>query len=112
MESNWARYLEFQRQQGLIFKWEYEPLTLWFDQPRGTGQGIRRGVVSYKPDFRLTQNDGSILYQEVKGYMTSENRTALKRLKIYYPEITIEVIDTKRYNRVARQVGAIIKNWE
>src|SRR5690606_8292944 len=42
-EANYARYLNFLKSQGHIYKWEFEPDTFWFES-------IRRGVRSYLPD--------------------------------------------------------------
>jgi hypothetical protein len=104
-EANWARYLNFLIEHREIISWRYEPKTFWFDK-------IKRGVRSYTPDFEITAPDGSVFYHEVKGYMDQRSRTKLKRMRIYYPEVRIELVDRKRYQTVKRQLSSIIKTWE
>jgi hypothetical protein len=52
-EANYARYLEFQKQHGLILGWQHEPETFWFE-------GVKRGTCSYLPDFKVTLCDRSV----------------------------------------------------
>ncbi len=104
-EANYARFLEWSRQQGHIKEWLHEPDTFWF-------HNILRGTRSYLPDFKVTSNDGTIAYHEVKGWMDPASKTKLKRMKKYYPEVRIELIDSKRYNTLKKQVSRIIKDWE
>jgi hypothetical protein len=111
-EANYARYLRWQVQHGMIREWIYESEKFWFDKPRGRGKGVNSGVRHYLPDFKVTFLDGRVEYHEVKGYLTAQAKTALKRMKIYYPEITVRVIGKKEYSTIARQVGGIIPNWE
>jgi hypothetical protein len=111
-EANWARYLKWQQQMGLVKEWAYEVEKFWFDKPRGRGQGVNSGVRHYLPDFKVTFPDGHVEYHEVKGHLTAQAKTALKRMAIYYPELTIRVIGKKEYSTIARQVGGIIPNWE
>ena len=71
-EANYARYLEFLKVNGEIEKWEHEPETFWFE-------GIKRGVMSYLPDFRVTEKNGDIVFHEVKGWMDARSITKIKR---------------------------------
>jgi len=84
---SFALFLQIKKQGGLIKDWEYEPQTFWFEK-------IRRGVRSYKPDFKLYHNDNSTSWVEVKGYMDAKSKTKLKRFKKYYPEEKIEVVSS------------------
>lgn len=104
-EANYARYLEFLKQQREIKGWEYEPETFWFLK-------IQRGVRSYKPDFRITRNDGSIYYVETKGYMDAQSKTKLKRMRIYHPAVELVLVDSKAYKAIARTAAKLIKGWE
>lgn len=106
-EANWARYLNFlvANRVDRLTHWEYEPDTFWFD-------GIRRGVVSYMPDFKLFEKGREPYYQEVKGRMDDKSRTKLKRMAKYYPHIRVELIDEKAYKEVERKLGMVIPNWE
>lgn len=97
MEANWARYLTWSGRE-----WQYEPTTFWFG-------GIKRGVVSYTPDFFLPQEAQFI---ETKGWMDSKSKTKLRRMKKYHPLIKIEVVDWKRYMTVSRTMASVITDWE
>lgn len=87
-EVYFAKYLQFLKDNNSIHDWEYEPKTFWFES-------IKRGVRSYKPDFLVTELDGSHWWAEVKGYMDPRSKTKLKRFSKYYPEERIRVIDSK-----------------
>jgi hypothetical protein len=104
-ESNYARYLEWLKEKGEIAEWEYEPVTFWFEK-------IKRGVRSYKPDFRVWANDGSHSYHEVKGWMDSRSKTTLKRMAKYHPKEVVVLIDTKAYRALRRDVMHLIPGWE
>lgn len=104
-EANYARYLNFLIDQKQIIKWEYEPDTFIFDK-------IKRGTISYLPDFKVFHNDGTIEYHEVKGYNSPKSITKLKRMAKYYPEVKIVLIDKVRYKVLHSQLKSIIKNWE
>ena len=104
-EANYARYLEFLKQNGKIKDWEHEPKTFWFEK-------ILRGVRSYLPDFLVTELDGSERYFEVKGWMDPKSITKIKRMAKYYPDVVLVVVDSKAYKALAKQVGGFIKDWE
>ena len=104
-ESNYARYLEWLKSIGEIAGWEHEPETFWFN-------GIRRGCVSYLPDFRVEEKSGVVVYHEVKGWMDPKSITKIKRMAKYYPDVKLIVIDKKAYESIARQMSKTIKGWE
>lgn len=104
-EANYARYLEWLRANGNIDTWEYEPHTFWFE-------GIRRGVVSYKPDFRVTEAGDRIFWHEVKGYMDHRSTLTLKRMAKYHPGERIVLVDGPRYYAIRRQCSGFIEGWE
>jgi len=104
-EANWARYLNWLIDQGEIKSWEYEPHTFEFE-------GIKKGTRFYTPDFRVVNNDDSIEYHEVKGYMDAKGKTKLRRMAKYYPDIKLILIEKDTYYDMAGKVGAIIPNWE
>jgi hypothetical protein len=103
-ESNYARYLQFQKEHRLIIDWEHEPETFWFE-------GIKRGVCSYLPDFRVTTNAGTIEYHEVKGWMDNRSKTKIARMAKYHPQVTLVVIDMKRYKAIAVTARLVVPNW-
>ena len=90
---------------GEIKKWEHEPETFWFES-------IMRGCRSYLPDFRVTENNGSIVYHEVKGWMDARSKTKIKRMAKYHPDVKLIVIDSKAYNALAKQMSKSIVGWE
>jgi hypothetical protein len=104
-EANYALYLEWLKSRGEILDWEYEPTTFWFEK-------IKRGVRSYKPDFRVHEVGGAKPYHEVKGWMDSRSRTTLKRMAKYHPNETVIVIDRKAYNAIARTASSLLEGWE
>ena len=104
-EANYARYLELLRSEGKISAWEHEPFTFWFD-------GVKRGAVSYLPDFKVTALDGSVTWHEVKGWMDDRSKTKLARMAKYHPEVALVVIDKARYREIRCVFRFIIEGWE
>ena len=90
MRSGWeiryAAYLVRLMHWKIIKDWEYEVDTFWF-------KSIKRGVRSYKPDFKIYNLDGSIEYHEVKGIMDSKSKTKIKRMALYYPNVKLKIMD-------------------
>lgn len=85
-EYIFALYLQLQLDTKAIASWEYEPHRFYFD-------GIKRGVTSYLPDFRVTEHSGKHWWAEVKGWMDQRSATALKRMKKYHPNERVAVFD-------------------
>jgi hypothetical protein len=105
-EANYARYLNFLKSKGLIYNWEFEPDTFWFEN-------IKRGVRSYLPDFKVWDFEYSEpYYVEIKGWMDNKSKTKLKRMEKYYPHIRIEVIEKKQYMEIKHKLSRIIPFWE
>lgn len=104
MEANYARYLEWLKTIGEIAVWKHETITFWF-------HGIKRGVMSYLPDFEVHYKDGSMEYHEVKGYLDSKSKTKLKRMAKYYPHLKVILIGSKEYRAIERTAKGIA-GWE
>ena len=105
-EANVAHYLDFLVANGKMFKWEYEPDTFWFD-------AIKRGVRSYKPDFKVWDREGDDPYYiEVKGWMCPRSKTTLKRMAKYHPDVRIDLIQADRYKEIEKTAGPLIPAWE
>lgn len=104
-EANYARYLEFLKSQNQIAKWEYEPFTFWFEK-------IRRGTRSYLPDFKVTNNDKSHHWVEVKGYLDQKSKTKLNRMHIYYPDEKIMIVDQQWFAKNCPKLKNLILDWE
>ena len=103
-EANYARYLNWLLERGEIDGWEYEPETFWFE-------AIKRGVRSYKPDFRISEK-GQSYFVEVKGWMDPKSKTKLQRMKKYHPTVEVRLVDAKQYESIKRAVSRLIPTWE
>jgi hypothetical protein len=101
-EANYALYLDFLVKHGEILSWEYEAKVFVFEQ-------IKFGTRSYRPDFQITNNNGSIEYHEIKGYMDARSKTKLKRMAKYYPETKLILVDRKPYQEILKKLKGIIK---
>jgi hypothetical protein len=104
-EANYARYLEFLKQNKQIIEWDHEPEVFWFD-------GIKRGCVSYLPDFKVTYIDNVVEYHEVKGWMDDRSKTKIKRMAKYHPSIVLKIIDAKWFKANNKMLTQIIFGWE
>lgn len=105
MEANYARYLNWLKKHGKIQEWRYEhPDDIWHFER------ISRGNTSYKTDFRIVENDGSIVYHEVKGWYNKDTTTKMKYMERYYPDVKIIIIDSKFMSRLRRNLT--LPHWE
>lgn len=99
MRSGWelvyANYLEFIKEKGQIHDWEYEADTFWFEN-------IKRGVRSYKPDFKVYSTKNDFVYYEIKGYMDAKSKTKIKRMAKYHPSVKLIVIEKDEYMKVKK----------
>lgn len=102
-EANYARYLNWMKGRGEIKEWFYESNT--FDFP------VKRGTRFYTPDFKVIENNGDVIYHEIKGWMTQRSQTALNRMKLYYPEIKIILIRKEEYLELSKW-KALMPGWE
>lgn len=91
---------------GAIAKWDFEQETFWFEN-------IKRGVRSYKPDFRVWyKGEDRPTYIEIKGWVQPKDHTKWKRMKKYYPSIRLEVVGEKEYKALTRKWASSIPTWE
>lgn len=104
-EANYARYLEWLKCRGEIMEWQHEAKVFWFE-------GIKRGSVSYLPDFEVTENSMRVCYHEVKGWMDDRSKTKIRRMAKYHPDVTLIVIDSKQYKAIASKIKHIVPEWE
>jgi len=104
-ERSVARILQYMKEQGDIYDWQYEPVTFWFEK-------IRRGVTNYKPDFRVIVDKTKTYFIEVKGRMDQKSRTKLNRMKKYYPRIEVRLIDKKKYKQLMKAFSEVIGGLE
>lgn len=104
-EANYAYYLEWLKTNGQISDWMHEPVTFWFS-------GVKRGCVSYLPDFWVQEKDGSEAYHEVKGWMDDRSKTKIRRMAKYHPGVKLIVIDSKGYAALKKSVHGLVPGWE
>jgi len=104
-EANYARYLNFLIEKKEIKKWEFEVDTFEFHK-------IKKGTRYYTPDFKIENNDGSIEYHEVKGWMDDKSITKMKRMEKYYPSVKIKIVGKEFFNSSSKILRSLIKNWE
>lgn len=104
-EANYARYLEWLKNNNQILGWQHEPQTFWFE-------GIKRGCMSYLPDFKVIELDEKIVFHEVKGWMDDRSKTKINRMRIYHPDVKLIVIDSKSYKALEKKIKPLIHDWE
>lgn len=104
-EANYGHYLQWLKEKGQIAEWKHEPETFWFE-------GIKRGCVSYLPDFWVKEISGSEAYHEVKGWMDDRSVTKLKRMAKYHPNVKLVVIDSKAYTALKKSCQGLVPGWE
>ena len=102
-EYIYGAYLEFLKKNGAILEWEHEPKTFWFE-------GIKRGCVSYKPDFLVTNDDESTEWIEVKGYYDAKSLTKIKRFRKYFPQEKLTVVDSKWFKSNTSKLKIFLKD--
>lgn len=99
--SNWevkaAHYFQFLKEASAIKDWEHEAKTFWFEE-------IRRGARSYLPDFKITRDDETHYWVEVKGYFDNKSLTKIKRFKKYYPEEELVILNEKWFRENASKL--------
>lgn len=101
-EVNYAIYLEFLKSNNNIKDWLYEIDTFWFET-------IKRGVRSFRPDFKVFELNDKIIYHEVKGWMDSRSKTTLRRFKKYYPKLKLILIQKEQYNEILNKFSFLYK---
>ena len=80
--SGWeANLWRFLARAENVLKVEYEPTDFTFWQ-----FGIKKGTVSYTPDFKVYFTDGTWCWIEVKGYLKPSDKTRIRRFKKFFPE--------------------------
>lgn len=101
-EHDYALYLELLKKHKKIKSWRHEPKTFWFE-------AIKRGTRSYLPDFCVTENDGSVIWHEVKGFLDSKSKTKLKRMKKYFPEEKLYLVREAQIKEIRKKFSFLFK---
>ena len=104
--SSWEYYyclfLEKLKQEKKIIDYEHEPDCFWFE-------GIKRGVKSYLPDFKVQHLNGTFEYVETKGYMDSKSQTKIKRMAKYHPQVVLRVVDKEWFKKNLQSIKSLEK---
>jgi hypothetical protein len=104
--STWEYYyclfLEKLKLEKKILDYEHEPQGFWFE-------GIKRGVRSYLPDFRVQHLNGTYEFVETKGYMDSKSQTKMKRMAKYHPNIKLRLVDSEWFKKNLKDIKALEK---
>lgn len=132
-EANICRYYNF-----IGIKWMYEPKIFFFNDSPLIKKKIKKGTLSYTPDFYLPIADS---YIEIKAFFRPRDFTKLKRFKKYYPKeferlkfiipdkyardkangemikflcdnLGIDFNDIMSYKEIEDKLGRLIPNWE
>jgi hypothetical protein len=85
LEYRYANYLELLKTNRHIRDWQYEPKQFQFRR-EVTGAKV------YTPDFRVVTNTGKYEYHEIKGNLTGEDITKLRRFAKQNPGTDIDLI--------------------
>lgn len=112
LERRYARLLEVLKRGGQIKDWSYEPFSFKFYPPFIPKQfaGKITGVRQYKPDFKVTNLDGSIEWHETKGHLDGRDITKLRCFNKYYPkEKLVFVVDGLPKGKTQRSRNRLIK---
>lgn len=104
-EANYARYLEYLKQQSLVKEWIHEPKTFLFEN-------VKRGKRSYLPDFLVVWFDGSIEYHEIKGWVDDRSKAAMALMDQQYPEIQMVYFFGKDYKIIEKRASRFVDGWE
>lgn len=105
-EANYARYLQWMKERGLIEDWDHEPDEFLFPM-------YSRGVTNYLPDFRVQKGKkkDDVEYHEVKGYMDSKSKTKINRFRKHYPEYKLRVISADWF-KANKGLKKLIPGWD
>ena len=99
-EANYARILNHLVDGKLIKGWEFEPDLFDFGDER------------YLPDFKITNAHGDTAYHEVKGWMDETSKRKLTKMRKFYPDVPVVLIDSDEYKILENTYAPMIQNWE
>lgn len=102
-ERNFVFYLQWLKDRGDIIDFHYEMKTFYFG-------AIKRGCVSYKPDFYIEAVSGNY-WIELKGFLDNKSKTKLKRFAKYFPDEKLILWDSTMYKDLKNNLSRIIPNW-
>jgi len=104
-EANYGRFLEFLKKHNQIKEWEHEPKTFWFT-------GIKRGTLTYLPDYKVINLNGSHYWVEVKGWYDDRSKTKIKRFHQQFPDEKLILVDATWFKDNNKKLKPLIPEWE
>lgn len=104
-ETNYAHFLQFLKEKGVIQEWEYEPQAFIFEK-------IQSGTRKYIPDFKVTRPDGTHYWVEVKGYMDQKSKTKISRFRKYFSKEELVVVEKEWFRNHMRAFPVQTDHWE
>lgn len=123
MEANLERYLRFLGHRPWLEKTDPPREGRWYryegrrwDFTDRKGDPIKTSTGFYLADFEVWPGvvDCSRAYEvlEVKGWMDGSSKTKLNRMRKQYPEVPVEVISSKEFDRMTKGARHHIPGWE
>lgn len=85
LEYNWSLWCQLRQDQGLIADWQFEDKLFRFANEKC-------GAVKYLVDFTIVNIDGSVEYEECKGYLSGRDRSKLRKVQKHYPGTRISLV--------------------
>jgi hypothetical protein len=104
-EANYGKYLEWLKKHNAISDWHHEPKDFWFF-------AIKRGVRSYKPDFKVENHDKTHYWVEVKGFMDTKSKTKISRFRKYYSNERLVIVSQKWFRANNKKLRPLVQGWE
>jgi hypothetical protein len=95
VEGKYYEYLKQQQQEGLIKRFELQPIFTLQEGFRKNGKYFR--PILYIADFKVYLNDGSIQIIDVKGFETPDFKIKRKLFEAKYPFKLILMKYVKQY---------------
>ena len=106
-EINYAITLQWYKKTGQIGDWEFEPCLFKFPK-----DAYQASPFQYLPDFKVTENNGSHAWHEVKGYMDAASKKKIKRFNKHYPKEKLIIIDSKWFADARKKQINVLLDWE
>ncbi len=97
-EFVYAKYLNNKKNNSEILNWEYEPIIFSFPKEKNCN-------LHYKPDFKITNLDGTIEYHEVKGWMCERSKIKLSLMGKWYENVKLILITKEWFKKNKINLG-------
>jgi len=107
LELDYSLYLDALKMAGKILRWRYEPLSFRLADKD-------KGQVWYKPDFLIEYPDGTVTFDEVKGYMRTADRIRLLVAASEYWWLNFRLVTRKKKSDpfTIESIGKVARDLE